>query len=204
MKKLLIFVIVGVLALGIGTSIQVRANPIQDYEVIERINFSDDNWEFTSLPFTLNDNWNEYGIRYYLWYEELFSGVMYFGNATENEGQVLFLTSISINDLILGILDTGDFEFLISLYGTLPQDDLSWVELIRVVPNTETKYNEGFNEGYSRGVSQNFSSFGSFLTNSVGGFLNFEIFPGFSIMNVLWSILGVFLFIIILRVFAGG
>ena len=205
MKKMLIFVIIGVLALGIGTSIQVRANPIQEYETIERINFVDDNWEFTTIPFTINDNWNEYGIRYFLNYDDIYSGVLYFGNyAVENE-QVLFVTAISQQDLILGVLDTEQGEFLINLYGLpLPTDDISWVELIRVIPNIDTKYNEGFNEGYSRGVSQNFSSFGSFLTNSVGSFLNFEIFPGFSIMNVLWAILGVLLFIIILRVFAGG
>lgn len=45
---------------------------------------------------------------------------------------------------------------------------------------------------------------GSFLANSVGAFMDFEIFPGFSISGLLATILAVGLFILFLKVFAGG
>lgn len=45
---------------------------------------------------------------------------------------------------------------------------------------------------------------GSFLSSSIGAFMDFELFPGFSISGLLATILSVGLFILFLKVFAGG
>lgn len=53
-------------------------------------------------------------------------------------------------------------------------------------------------------VCPNYSNIGTFLTNSIGAFMDFEIFPGFSISGLLASIMAIGLFILFLKVFAGG
>lgn len=221
MKKFLIFLVVGVLAIGIGTSIKVRANPIQDYESIERINYADDNWEFSSLPFTQNDNWQEYGLRVNASVGELaLNGVGYISSYQLFENGLVEMYTLNIitdiGELVSIMIQNIPIAEVSSIYAvvytngvnqvqSIPLDIISgWAELIKVIPNIEDEYNVGYQTGYAEGISQNFSSFGSFLTNSVGGFLNFEIFPGFSLMNILWAMLGILLFVIILKVFAGG
>lgn len=67
-------------------------------------------------------------------------------------------------------------------------------------------YDVGYNEGYDVGKDDgalNFS-FVSWLPTAIGGFLDFEIFPNFTLANILMGITGVFLAILLLKVFVGG
>lgn len=52
--------------------------------------------------------------------------------------------------------------------------------------------------------SNDFSDFGSFLTGSVGGFLNAEILPGTSLAGIIFAVLSILLVVVFLRLFAGG
>lgn len=73
------------------------------------------------------------------------------------------------------------------------------------------KYNNGVNDGYNEGFSDGSAGEGGvfhnityFLNTTVGGFLNFEIVPGFSVMTFYAIIIGLILLIIILKMFMGG
>ena len=57
---------------------------------------------------------------------------------------------------------------------------------------------------YSAPVPVEDADYSSWLTKAVGGFLGFEIFPGFSMAGVLGVIIGFAIFIWFLKVFAGG
>lgn len=67
-------------------------------------------------------------------------------------------------------------------------------------------YNSGLADGYDNGYNAGTLNFDfvSWIPNAIGGFLNFEIFPNFTLSNVLLAIVGAFLAIWILRVFVGG
>lgn len=68
-------------------------------------------------------------------------------------------------------------------------------------------YNEGLNDGFNQGVNQApsiWGSFSSFLTNTVSGFFDFEIVPGFSIGGIVSAMLGITLVVLFLKIFAGG
>ena len=75
-------------------------------------------------------------------------------------------------------------------------------------------YNKGYNEGHDIGYNEGYqkgednalthTSFTDFLVYAVGGFMDFEIFPNFSIGNVFGALVAVVVAVILLRVFAGG
>lgn len=68
-------------------------------------------------------------------------------------------------------------------------------------------YDEARELGFNQGVSQApaiWGGLGEFFTTSVGGFLEFEFFPGFSVSNVLALIVSVGVVIVFLKIFAGG
>lgn len=70
-------------------------------------------------------------------------------------------------------------------------------------------YNAGYNTGYSDGRNSQvsngvFSGVGSFLTTTIGGFLDFELMPNISIGGVLACIVGLYGLFALLRYFAGG
>lgn len=73
-----------------------------------------------------------------------------------------------------------------------------------------TGYDEGYDTGYDEGYQDGEddalvnTSFVDFIVNAVGGFMDFEIFPNFSIGNVLGAFVAVIVAVILLRVFAGG
>lgn len=48
------------------------------------------------------------------------------------------------------------------------------------------------------------ADFGSWLVTAIGGFMEFEIFPGFSLVNILVIVMSLFLMFAFLRYFAGG
>lgn len=68
-------------------------------------------------------------------------------------------------------------------------------------------YAEGFREGKIEGqadLKNTWSSLGDFLTSTVGGFLDFELWDGFSIRAILVIFVSAMLLIGFLKIFAGG
>ena len=70
---------------------------------------------------------------------------------------------------------------------------------------------EGFDRGFSEGYDEGYGSasgggfeLGTFLVTVVGGFFDFQIFPGFSIGGIFAIFLGVLLLVAFLKHFAGG
>lgn len=78
-----------------------------------------------------------------------------------------------------------------------PQGDTREIDQVRAWFQTQ-----GFT--FSAPVPVEDADYSSWLTKAVGGFLGFEIFPGFSIAGVLGVIIGFAIFIWFLKVFAGG
>lgn len=73
----------------------------------------------------------------------------------------------------------------------------------------QSGYNAGYNAGYSDGRNSQvsngvFSGIGSFLTTTIGGFMDFELMPNISIGGVLTCIVGLYGLFALLRYFAGG
>lgn len=73
------------------------------------------------------------------------------------------------------------------------------------------KFDEGYDDGWedgfydgSTGDNGVFSSISNFLSTSVGGFFNFEIFPGWNIGDFYLIIIGLILLVILLKLFMGG
>lgn len=68
-------------------------------------------------------------------------------------------------------------------------------------------YDEGLEVGFNQGVSQApgiWGGLGTFLSTTVGAFLEFEFFSGFTVANVLSLIVSVGVVLIFLKIFAGG
>lgn len=98
------------------------------------------------------------------------------------------------------VTDTYDDDFLRALQVGLGEDSFYWLG-----------YNQGYNEGYSKGLNAGISSaptvwkdLGTFLTSTVGSFLNAPLFPGFSVSVILTVFVGAVLLIAFLKLFAGG
>lgn len=57
---------------------------------------------------------------------------------------------------------------------------------------------------YSAPAPVNDADYSSWLSTAVGGFLDFQIFPGFSLAGALGVVIGLGIFVYLLKVFAGG
>lgn len=158
------------------------------------------------LPSTLEiTNFNNYGI---LLVDDA-GGVICGGWFSD---MLIIETQIYLSGMTLDSNDGGYIDFLIFYDGT---NNVTYITITKS-GNTIVTVDDGYYLNFISSVHSynceeceacpevDVGSFSEFLVDGVGGFLNFEVIPGWSLVSILSIFLAIALVVIILRYFAGG
>lgn len=178
------------------------------------ISFTDvvcDNIDITSFNVTGNDymaSINKVIVNWYNSNEQFENGLesIYFTNFKMQFSMIKDFKSIRYRcDLYSSNRRSSHFQSYIDTLGSSIGYDYGYND------GYDVGYDGGYDEGYERGYNKGFydapgiwGNLGSFLSTTVGSFLEFEFFNGFTIANVLSLIVSVGVVILFLKIFAGG
>lgn len=214
-KKCLIVACVCIIA-GFGLSIKTKAAP--SFYVVESTHlltypFDTDMFIISGdiLPTTLQaSNFNNYGV--ILMSDEgfpigggWFSDHIVNGDAEIYTGMTLGPTGEPVQLLLMydSVLNLTYVSLRMNGVSIVSPDDGYFLDIIRSI-NSYNCPTCPENPECPECPDTEVGSFSQFLIEGVGGFLNFEIIPGWSLISILSVFLAIALVVIILRYFAGG